>query len=55
MITHAMGIAVVSLIEVTAACMSGSRAKTRIVALAVTLLLCSEHSGCLISGCLTET
>lgn len=54
MITHAMGIAVVSLIEVTATWMSGSRAKTRMAALTVTLLLRSEHSGCLISGCLTK-
>ena len=53
MITHAMGIAVVSLIEVTATWMSGNRAKTRMVALTVTLLLCSV-CGCLISGCLTE-
>lgn len=54
MITHAMGIAVVSLIEVTATWMSGSRAKTRMAALTVPLLLRSEQSGCLIRGCWTE-
>lgn len=40
MITHAMGIMVMSLIGVTATWMSGSRAKTRMVSLTV-ILCCS--------------
>lgn len=40
LITHAMGIPVVSLIEVTATWISGSRAKTRMVALTFILYCC---------------